>query len=156
MKTIFKLEGELMNNKSSYKTRQQELILSFLRDNRECHVTAAYICAHFRTCEIPIGVTKVYRHLDKMVESGLVQKFITDGEATCYQYIGDSQCQQHAHFHLTCLCCGKLIHMECGLVQELAPHIQEEHDFELQPLRTTFYGTCGVCSPSAGKSTGLP
>lgn len=135
-----------MNKKSSYKTRQKELILSFLRENKENHVTAAFICAHFRTCEALIGVTTVYRHLDKMVESGLVQKIVTDGEATCYQYIGDEHCMQYAHFHLKCLNCGKLIHMECGLVQELAEHIHEEHDFEMQPLRTTFYGTCGVCS----------
>lgn len=141
-----------MNKKSPYKTRQKDLILSFLRENKEKHVTAAYICAHFRTCEIPIGVTTVYRHLDKMVESGLVQKFITDGEATCYQYIGDGHCQQHAHFHLKCLVCGKLIHMECRLVEELAEHIREEHDFEMQPLKTTFYGTCGICSRSVPKN----
>lgn len=142
-----------MNKKASYQTRQKELILSFLRENRENHVTAAYICEHFRMAEAPIGVTTVYRHLDKMVLSGLVQKIITDGEATCYQYIGDGQCLQHAHFHLKCLCCGKLIHMECRLVEELSEHIREEHDFEMQPLRTTFYGTCGACSRNTAQDT---
>jgi len=84
-----------------------------------------------------------------MVESGLVQKIVTDGEATCYQYIGDEHCMRHAHFHLKCLSCGKLIHMECKLVQELAEHIHEEHNFDMQPLRTTFYGTCDACSRSS-------
>lgn len=141
-----------MNNKSSYKTRQKELILSFLQENQASHVTAAYICAHFRARELPIGVTTVYRHLDKMVETGLVQKIVTDGEATCYQYIGDEQCHRHAHFHLKCLSCGKLIHMECRLVEELSAHIREEHDFEMQPLKTTFYGTCGSCARMTEKN----
>ena len=65
------------------------------------------------------------------------------GAAACFQYVGDGD---HAgHYHLKCEKCGRLVHLECGLIRDLQAHVREEHDFELDMAQTVFYGLCGEC-----------
>lgn len=135
-----------MNSKSVYKTRQKELILAYLKNNNSKHHTVAEICSHIKNNGGCIGTTTVYRYLDRLVKSGQVQKIESAGKATCFQFIGDGICGEKKHFHLKCLECGELIHMHCRLVDQLSEHIQSEHNFEIQPLRTTFYGVCSTCN----------
>ena len=45
-----------------------------------------------------------------------------------------------------CEKCGKLIHLECDFVSELQVHVQSEHGFTIDPLRTVFYGVCKECA----------
>ena len=127
---------------ADYKTKQRELILSYLK-NTDCpHVSAGDIAAHLRS-ESSVGTATVYRQLEKMVEAGLVRKYSLDGGA-CYQYVGgDEGCREH--FHLKCLCCGALIHVDCDFLCGLAPHILEHHGFEVDNSRTVMYGMCKEC-----------
>ncbi|MGN1098665.1 MAG: Fur family transcriptional regulator, partial [Clostridia bacterium] len=107
------------------------------------HVSAGDIAAHLRSVESSVGTATVYRQLDKMVEAGLVRKYSLDGGA-CYQYVGGGQgCREH--FHLKCLKCGALIHVDCEFLSGLAPHILEHHGFEVDNSRTVMYGICREC-----------
>lgn len=127
---------------ADYKTKQRELILDYLKNSGRPHVSAGDIAAHLRE-NGAVGVATVYRQLDKMVEAGLVRKYSLDGGA-CYQYVGaDEGC--HEHFHLKCLGCGALIHVDCDFLQGLAPHILEHHGFEVDNRRTVMYGLCKEC-----------
>lgn len=133
-----------MNAKNNYKTKQQAMILSCLSSVREQHVTVAEILEYCRTQNLPVGITTIYRQLDKLTAQGLVQKFVTGGTAACYQYLG-GEARRPVHFHLKCLCCGKFIHMECSMLAQLQAQLQLAHDFEIEPGKTTFYGRCGDC-----------
>ena len=127
---------------ADYKTKQRELILSYLKNTELPHVTAGDIAAHLRS-ENPVGTATVYRQLEKMVEAGLVRKYSLDGGA-CYQYVGgDEGCREH--FHLKCLSCGELIHVDCDFLCGLTPHILEHHGFEVDNSRTVMYGICCEC-----------
>ena len=46
---------------------------------------------------------------------------------------------------MKCEKCGRLVHLECGLIRDLQAHVREEHDFELDMAQTVFYGLCGEC-----------
>ncbi len=130
---------------STYKTRQRELLLAYLSSLSGEHVTAGDICEHFRGCGCAIGQTTVYRQLDRLVEEGLVKKYMIDGNSSaCYEYLNED-CEEENCYHCKCEVCGRLIHLHCDEITGLAAHLREEHAFTLSPVRTVFYGVCEDC-----------
>ncbi len=130
---------------SEYKTKQKEILLDYLRQHSSSHLTAGEISAHLRESGSPVGTSTVYRRLDKLVSEGLVRKYIVDETSpACYQYI-DADCRCREHFHLKCTVCGKLIHLDCSLLQKIAAHVEENHGFVIDNTKTLLYGVCAEC-----------
>ncbi len=133
-------------NRKSYSTRQKDLILNCLRENRQRHLTAEMIVDDLKDRGEPVGQTTVYRNLEKMVKDGMLLKFAAPGGMhACYQYL-ESPEDHLNHHHLVCVGCGQLIHLSCGHIDELTAHIQEEHGFHLDSFKTIFYGCCESCA----------
>ena len=134
-----------MERPASYQTKQREAILSHIASLQDSHFTAAQIAEHFAKSQNPVGLTTIYRHLEKLVESGIVRKYSMDGvSGACFQYMGTSEdCGEH--FHLKCDNCGELLHFSCALMGEMHRHISDDHDFKVNAMKTVFYGTCGRC-----------
>ena len=128
-----------------YKTKQKEILLECLDSNKSIHMTAADISEHLKANGHPLGMSTVYRQLDKLVAAGLVRKYIIDeNSSACYQYIGESGvCSEH--FHLKCNVCGRLLHTDCEFMKQIARHMKEHHDFEVDLSKTLLYGVCGDC-----------
>ncbi len=139
-----------MAKKAQYKTRQMTELLAFLKSVQGSHVTVNDICSHFQKEGIAVGTTTVYRNLEKMVKEGLVAKYVVEGASSaCFEYIGAREsCKQPVCYHCKCEKCGKLIHMQCNEVGSLRQHLLEHHSFEMNSLRTVFYGVCGECRKS--------
>ena len=135
-----------MADKTVYKTRQREELLSFLRTTKEEHVTVNEVCGHFQRCGCPIGTATVYRHLERMVDEGLVSKYLIDANSpACFAYIGRESHQGERCFHCKCKRCGKLIHLHCEELDGLGEHVLAHHGFAINPMRTVFYGLCADC-----------
>ena len=64
-----------MNNKSHYRTRQQQLLREYLEDNDHQHFTVNDIADHFQSQGINIGTATIYRQLERFVEDGTVRKY---------------------------------------------------------------------------------
>ena len=128
-----------------YKTRQREAILDYLIEHKDKHVTVNNISDHLEQEGARVGVTTIYRHLDKLFEQGLVRKYTVDGSTSaCFQYSNaDGTC--HEHYHLKCEKCGKLIHLHCDHAAEMCRHVFDEHGFSIDLYRTVFYGICKQC-----------
>ncbi|MDR1443593.1 MAG: transcriptional repressor [Treponema sp.] len=128
---------------ASYRTRQGEGILDYMRSLGGGHVTVNQMARHF--AGKGIGQTTIYRRLEKLAAEGLIRKYVlNDGKSACYQYVDNREaCREH--FHLVCETCGALIHADCDLLDGLRAHLLLEHDFRLDMLKTVFYGTCGTC-----------
>ncbi|MBR4305740.1 MAG: transcriptional repressor [Ruminiclostridium sp.] len=127
----------------AYKTKQSEIVLSYLKENSESHLTANDIALALAGKNV--SKTTVYRHLEKLCREGMVRKYILEeGDSACYQYIGDDVC--HSHFHLKCLICNKLLHLQCDHLSEIESHINARHNFKVDNSRTVFYGTCNECA----------
>lgn len=90
-----------------------------------------------------VGLTTIYRYLSFLENEGMVKKFIESNIAK-YQYIDKNVCK--CHFHLKCNICGKLIHLECGEINNLNLHIIQRHGFEVDSNKTIIYGVCKECS----------
>ena len=134
-----------MKRPAVYNTKQSEAILKYIASLEGAHVTAAQIVGHFEKRAVPIGRTTIYRHLDKLVESGKVRRYTTDGvSGACFQFISD-EAGCDSHFHLKCDNCGELKHLECDLLRELDLHIFSDHAFRINALKTVLYGRCENC-----------
>lgn len=149
MKTIFKLEG-FMNSKSEYKTKQREDILSYLQENEGKHITVNDVYEHLKEKNLCVGQTTIYRNLEKLVDNGLVNKYIVDiNMPACFEYINpESHVCNDICFHMRCEKCGTLIHTHCDELKSIISHIQAEHNFILDPKRTVLYGICDRCRES--------
>ena len=93
------------------------------------------------------GRSSVYRQLSDMAASGELKRHRAPAPASgyLYQYIGgDHHCDRH--FHLHCLRCGGVTHLECGCGSEIAAHLLAEHGFVTDCGRSVFYGVCATCA----------
>lgn len=136
-----------MNQISHYKTRQKEEVLAFMRSMKGAHVTVNDIAGHFKKQGIAIGVTTIYRHLEKLVADGVVKKYVIDGvSSACFEYAGDQERQPEQCFHLKCEGCGELVHFHCKELEELQQHMLEDHGFDINSLKTVYYGMCNRCT----------
>ena len=132
-----------------YKTRQQKAILDYIVSLDDAHVTAAQVVEHFEKEKVVIGRTTIYRHLEKLTESGKLRKYITDGiSGACYQHVEDAgDCS--SHLHLKCEGCGKLQHLDCDMLEEIERHVFDEHAFRINGSKTVLYGNCDECAATA-------
>lgn len=131
-----------MDNKK-YNTRQKNELLEFFKENKNSCFLAKDI---IKNSSVSLGEATIYRTLSRFVEEGVLKKFISpEGSGAYYQY---NECTDHCdcHFHLKCVKCGTLIHMDCDFMAHMTDHIKDEHGFFVDNSRTTLYGTCKNCS----------
>lgn len=126
----------------TYMTRQQQAVLACIERFGGGCATAAELMEELHREGQSIGLTTVYRQLEKLSRQGLVHKLVTD-EGACYQYC--SHADKNACFLLKCEGCGAIFHMDCGHLSQLYDHLLTEHGFAINPRRTLFYGLCAKC-----------
>lgn len=130
---------------TNYNTRQRELILEYLRINKDGHVTANQIIQYLKENNTPVGKSTVYRYLDLLLEKDMIRKYtLENGKRACYQYIDDVERCKH-HFHLKCVKCGELFHVTCEVLDNVKNHILTDHGFLIDSSRTVYYGICREC-----------
>ena len=136
--------------KSPYQTKQMALLSAYLQDTPGRHLTVSEICEHFKNQGVQLGTTTVYRHLEAMVQEGVVAKYTVDGSSSaCFEYLGHKACHQPTCVHCKCENCGKLIHLHCDELANVGQHLLGHHGFTVNPLRTVFYGVCEDCRRAA-------
>ena len=146
------MEQTESGSRKNYHTRQQEAVAEFFRLNPDVCVTADDIYLYFMKENSKIGKATIYRCLDKLMENGEIKKYLSDsGECAMYQLI-DAANGCNRHFHLKCTSCGKIIHLDCGFMNEFEQHISEHHGFRVDNARTVIYGTCEECAYSMHNS----
>lgn len=122
-----------------YKTKQRELIAGFFRKNTDRQFSINDISDKFYSI---IGKSTVYREVSRLADDGFIRKYPDSEGGFFYQYAGE-HC--HEHFHLRCISCGKIVHLDCHMMNGVCEHISDEHDFEIDMSRTVLYGLCGDC-----------
>ena len=136
-----------MNSRSKYRTKQREILLDYLETVPGVHITAGDVYEYFKSKGAAIGQSTIYRQLESLVDEGIINKYIIDANSpACFEYVGsDSHEDAEVCFHCKCEKCGKLIHLQCEELEEMQSHLNSEHGFRLDPLRTVFYGLCEKC-----------
>ena len=137
----------MTTTKPKYKTKQREAILAFFQSMPGLHLTVSDLKSHLEAQGENVGTTTIYRHLEKMVNEGLVNKYTIDSTSpACFEYIDPgSHKDPESCFHCRCEKCGRLIHLHCDELKGIQGHLLESHGFKLNPMRTVFYGICEEC-----------
>lgn len=133
-----------------YNTKNRQLILGYLRDNREKAATVEEIYDYLVSNGQTANITTVYRSLNRLERNKLIIKHLTgEGKRACYQLARkDGEC--HDHLHLQCSSCGRVIHLDCEYMEEIIEHIREHHAFDLRCEASVLFGKCDECQ-KAGK-----
>lgn len=127
----------------SYNTDQRKRVIDFFKENKEHHFTVNQIAD--RLCLDGSGRSTVYRQISNLLESGVIRRFESgDSRQFVYQF-ADLNEDCDSHYHLKCVKCGRLIHMNCERLKEVSDHIKSEHDFILGSGRGILYGECVDC-----------
>lgn len=136
-----------MERKMTYKTKQREILMDYFVNHPGVHVNAIDMYGYLRGQGMSVGQSTIYRHLEKLVDEGILSKYIIDGNSpACFAYVGEEHKQEETCcFHCKCEKCGKLIHLHCEELQEMQAHLLARHQFKLDPQRTVLYGRCEEC-----------
>ena len=130
---------------SGYATNSRRKILDFLKSNSDRTVTAADIDQYLKRNGDAVNITTIYRYLDKLLAEHVIIKYADAGsERAVYQYSGEmGHCVQH--LHLKCIKCGRILHLDCGFMDEFRNHLKEDHKFRLLCEGDLLHGICGDC-----------
>lgn len=130
---------------TGYNTRLYNIIIDMFSRNSSRALTAADVYKYLGAEGETVNRTSVYRNLDKLVGEGVLMKYVTDdGRRASYVYKGDhGSCVEH--FHLQCTQCGRVIHLDCGSVEDFIRHVSADHGFDLSCGSSILYGKCRDC-----------
>jgi len=126
-------------NRESYNTKQKDKILKIIKEiNHEFTIKDIYMILNKK-----VGLTTIYRLVDKMVENKELNKYITNNNKTYYEYL--KKCNQKNHFYLKCDRCSNLIHIDCNCIKELENHVYNKHKFIINHENIIINGICNEC-----------
>ena len=140
---------DTVKERKSYATKNRLVILDYLKENCSTTISAADIKKHLEEKEISVNTTTVYRLLDKLCAENIIIKYSDiNSDKAVYQYAGEKgHCREH--LHLKCVKCGKVMHLDCGFMDELREHIMAEHHFRLQCSGDLLHGLCEECAKNS-------
>lgn len=124
-------------------TRQGKLILEVLRESRD-HLTADEVYDEVKK-ELPnISLATVYRNLEKLVETGDIQRAGLGGSKRRYDARLDT------HYHIRCLLCGGL--QDLPITPEVTVEEGEwgKTDYDILGHELEFVGVCPECRKAGG------
>ena len=151
MRVILNLEDVM----AEYATEQKKLLLSFLREHCDLAYTVEELLLEMKEAygaEAP-GKSTVYRLMTRLVEEGTVKRFVRGhSRQFAYQIVVGEHC--HSHLHLKCMGCGKLIHLDEGLSDELLDKVRASSDFAVDEEETVLFGACAACHRENKKRNG--
>ena len=123
-----------------YNTRQKDIIYNVIKkQDKEFTVKDIYKIVKDNT-----GLTTVYRFVDKLVDSGVLKKYVGEDNVLYYQYL--ESCDKSNHFYLRCSKCSRLIHVDCDCVKDLFKHIFDTHKFIPNDTQIVIDGVCNECN----------
>ena len=105
------------------------------------HFTADDLYVQLKHRDPMVSRATVYRTLELLVESRLVDKVDLGGPPAYYEnFYG----REH-HDHLICLGCGTIIEFASGAIEDLQLAVCREHRFEMRYHSHKIFGRCRKC-----------
>lgn len=125
-----------------YNTKSKEIINEAIK-NYPNGFTIKDLKEDLEKKELNIGLTTIYRALDRLSLDGVVTKFYDENNVTHYKYVND--CLSETHFYLKCQKCEKIYHVDCSCIDDLSIHILRQHKFKIDTKNIILEGLCDNC-----------
>lgn len=138
--------------KKQYQTAGRTRLLHYMAEQTVGAPQTAEEIYHGLQCAgHAVAQSSVYRRLTALVQAGEVKRHnaIAPNERARFEYVGHTH-HCDAHFHLHCLQCGGVTHLECGCGGSIANQLLEKHGFHTDCGRSVFYGVCAACARKGG------
>lgn len=130
--------------RNPYRTAGRGVLTAFFEahPDRQYTVDELYLAVK---ADAAVGKSSVYRHLTELCEKDVIRKFRSD-ERQCnvYQYVGTA-CDCREHFHVKCIMCGAIQHLDCHASANFTEHLLREHGFSVDCGQSILYGVCAAC-----------
>jgi Fur family ferric uptake transcriptional regulator len=124
-------------------TPQRQKILEAFMEHEEKHLSAEDVYSLLRSDAPDIGLATVYRTLEMLEELGFLHRIEFGDGKSRYELATDSSA--HAHHHLICLSCSKVIEFDDDLMETLESFVSRTADFQITDHQVKFYGYCSEC-----------
>ena len=121
-------------------TSQRRLLLEVLTE-RDDHLDAEAMYALAKKRDPNISLATVYRTLKVLKEVGVVQERILDREGQRHHY----ELTAEAHYHFTCLECGRVIEFESPLIEQASDELAKRLQLDVVHTRVHLDGYCPDC-----------
>ena len=125
-------------------TRQRKVILEELRKVTS-HPTADEVYRMVRRKLPNISLGTVYRNLEILSASGMIQKLESGGSPR--RYDGNPK----MHYHLRCIRCGGVEDLPVGSIPAIDRAIRNARGYEILGYRLEFIGLCPKCRESPNR-----
>ena len=141
LRMIRKLVREV-SRLAKYMTKQRKLLLAYLSAHADETLPTGQIVEELAGREI--SASAIYRNLADLEQEGKLKRSAKPGsQELYYRYTGAENCQ--GHLHLSCLRCGKTVHMEEDETDALVHRLAKNEGFALNRADTVLYGICADC-----------
>ena len=119
-------------------TKQKEFIKEYLK-NSYIHPTAFDVLKSAKENNINIGLTSIYRILNKMVEKQEAFSIITKDNIVHYDT------NRGDHYHFICEKCKKVYDIPSSVAPDLVKNTTEATGFDITSHDIVFHGICSEC-----------
>ncbi|MBD3791821.1 MAG: transcriptional repressor [Campylobacterales bacterium] len=139
---------ELLKKNALKFTKQRELILKFLYQNKG-HYTPEdiYMLLKQQHPDVNIGIATVYRTLTLLEESHIVGSISFGIQGKKYE-LG---LKKH-HDHLICTQCGKIIEFYDEIIEERQEEIAKKFNFKMTDHTMKIVGICEACQKAESEA----
>lgn len=132
---------------AEYETKQRRMLLDYLNAHPDHGFSVEELYEGLlteSTADAVPGKSTIYRLIARLVSDGLVKRFaIGNGRKFAYQIVACDACD--AHFHLKCVECGYLYHMDHAVSEQIIREVLKKSDFSLDEKETVLFGVCKDC-----------
>ena len=125
-------------------TRQRRIILEVVRAT-DAHPTAALVYRRVRRRLPRVSLATVYRNLRTLAAEGVLTE---RADPSGVRFDGNTA----SHDHFTCVACGRIYDVPARADRAVRARVASRTGFEVLNHRTEFYGRCGACRRSGGRS----
>ncbi len=137
MKSISIMSRKTLNKAGMRVTSQRALILSIIRQG---HLDADEIYRRAKEQEPHLSLSTVYRTLQKLKGSGLVDELHFDESHHHYEVKPSTE-----HHHLVCLGCGRVTEFHQPLSRIIHENVPEAKGFDIAETEVRVTGYCESC-----------
>ena len=125
-----------------YMTEQRRKLIEFLRAHPDRLFSAREIAAALAS--EGVSVSAVYRNLGALEEEGQITGVTKEGTRDrFYRCLLSDRCREC--IHMTCLKCGRTLHLDAGETQKLLFDTAAHSGFRISAGRSVLYGLCSEC-----------
>ena len=121
-------------------TSQRTAVLDSLRGSGRFR-TAQDIYSELRSRGARVGLTTVYRHLQKLADDGTIHAVQTADRQTAYRL-----CGQGSHYHLVCTGCGAGIEIADAKLDDWVEAEATRRGYSEPSHRVEIFGVCPACN----------